>query len=123
MLSSNAAWRNEVLQRGRKSVALRSMIPLAPHLDRAATPHHLAPPPPKHLGGPEQEKIWNIAVRQYNFTYIGLILLENALHMHARAAEMKKIIDRDGPWIAGRGGLSRKHPLLSLEARCRQTFY
>src|SRR5262245_3439871 len=99
------------------------MTRVAPHLNQRATVHHFAPPPPQHLGGEEQEKLWNNIVREHNFNHVGLMLLESALRTHARAEEVQKIIDRDGPVLVSRKGLPRKHPLLGLEIRLRQTFF
>jgi hypothetical protein len=107
-----------ISQRGRKSRALRDIIPLAPHLVGSAPPRNLTPPP-ELLAEPEQ-KVWTAIMRNYDFNRGGEFLLENALLSLERARKCREIIDRDGPLLTRRDGLPKRHPLLSIEAQSRK---
>jgi hypothetical protein len=108
-----------MLQRGRKSQALRAMIPHVPHPVVDVLPDDPPPPPPELLDAPEQ-KIWSTIVREHPFNRAGHLMLENALLSLGRARKCREIIERDGAMIMNREGMPMRHPLLAIEVQSRK---
>jgi len=104
-------------QRGRKSAAALALVPdeletLHPH------PEFEPPPPPAHLGKPEQQ-IWRDVFRDFSLTArISSAILATALEAHQRAREAREIINAEG-MIIGQG---RVHPLLAIERDARHAW-
>jgi P27 family predicted phage terminase small subunit len=77
------------------------------------------PPPPDHLGKPEQ-LIWRGVLVDYELpTGASIAVLASALEAHMRARECRETIEREGMTIVGRDGQTKSHPLLAVERDAR----
>jgi hypothetical protein len=100
-------------QRGRKSRASLSVLPLRPHLVASSPPDN-PPPPPAHLEEPEAE-IWRAIVAEFKGPRVAYQVLADALKAHQRARECGEIIEREGYSETGRDGQNKPHHLLAAE--------
>ena len=107
-------------QRGRKSAAALALVPHEPATVRPR-PELDQPPPPAHLGRPEQQ-IWRDVFSDFSLTArISGAVLATALEAHQRSREAREIIACDG-MIVGRAGQGKVHPLLAVERDARQAW-
>jgi phage terminase small subunit len=104
----------------RKSAAALAMIPVQPEAIRPRREFD-PPPPPAHLGKPEQQ-IWRDVFADFSLTArISGAVLATALEAHQRAREAREIIAREG-MVVGRAGQGKVHPLLKVERDARQAW-
>ena len=107
-------------QRGRKSAAALALVPHEPATVRPR-PELDQPPPPAHLGKPEQQ-IWRDVFSDFSLTArISGAVLATALEAHQRAREARETIASEG-MIVGRAGQGKVHPLLAVERDARHAW-
>ena len=71
--------------------------------------------PPKHLKA-DARRLWERLTADYQIDdAAGLALLQAACEAFQRAAEARKLIDRDGAVIMDRFGQQKPHPAISIE--------
>jgi len=76
------------------------------------------PEPPAHLSAPARD-FWRWATHEFVLEPNHLILLAKALEAFDRAEHARKVIARDGMFIADRYGQPRPHPAVQIERDSR----
>ena len=79
------------------------------------------PPPPDHLGEPEQQ-IWSDILRDWRGTDAAFAVLVSGLEVLQRARECREVINAEGLTVTGRDGQAKSHPLLIVERAAFKKF-
>jgi hypothetical protein len=109
-------------QRGRKSAAALSVIPIKPRANEDNL-RRIAPEPPPHLGDPER-RLWRLVFTQYVMkTSMAAEVLATGLEAHQRARLAREQVDGEGMTFVGRAGEVRPHPSIATERVNRAAFF
>ena len=79
-------------------------------------------PPPRHLKA-ESRKLWETIVRERSFDdAASMAILTSAIEAFQRAAEARRVVDKEGVVVRDRFGVSKAHPAVAIERDARTAF-